>query len=84
MKCHQFIGNGARRPAHKRPAIAEPQSEAVNYVGWLRGAVAHSEQVPNRMPTEVIVFLNIGERTGEDTALRGAQMSVMEEPPFPE
>src|SRR5215472_13182231 len=76
----EFPRNRSRHAAYKCPAIAQSQSQASDNQRLLRTPVCNSEQFPDRMSTEVVIFLSIRKHSGKGIPFGHSQVPVVQKP----
>src|SRR5260370_15073301 len=59
VESHEFVGNRPRYTTHKCPAVPQSQGQTTENVRLFSDSVGNSEQLPDRMSTQIVVFLPI-------------------------
>src|SRR6266404_2675314 len=80
MKSHELIRDKSFRFPEKCGLVSQTQRDASHQIWFLGYPICDSKQLPQRMPTEIIIFLAVGKRGGEERALSRSQTPVMKKP----
>src|SRR5579872_619562 len=77
MECHQFSRNRTFSPRERSPAISGEERKASNDVGPASRLIKTAEQLPQRMPAEVVVLPSVAEDRLDPARRPGAHRTMV-------